>query len=762
MAETLEEIREHRKEIAEKFEGTLPDYLTDYFDEKELKRVEADFYDEIRKDARDKTWEERRDFVKDRDEKFWEENETEISRLQRRTDSPVFLEPPRNEEREEQERDLTEEEVRVLISLCEKDLYLFAIRYFPHYLKRQSSKFHKFLYGTLERETNKKRRDTGFRWAIAAPRGNAKSSIVSGIYPLWCVCYGKKKFIIMLSKTASMAEDFLTDIKAELEGNAKLIKDFPHVCGKGIRWRANEIITNNSVKVLALGTGSQIRGRKFGIHRPGLILSDDLEDPEMVRSDVTREFIRYTWFNKDLLFTAGEKGSVTDVFVVGTILGKDSLLNNLLDSSEYPGWSTRRFKAVEKFSDSPLWEKWQELYEDRFDVDRSDTAKKFYEEHEEEMLEGTEVLWPEGDPYYDLMKVWIEDRSAFYCFDKDTDIVLADYSTKKISNIESGDLILSGNGNREEVIDIGTSNLDGRGIYDIKIAGQRDKIRVTEDHPFLTYSRVWKNVNELTVSDTLVFPSQTGILCSKIQSIEKVEVDDDYRTYWMSVTGNKTFCIPGAVVHNSEKQNSPIDVTKIYVTKDQLHWERMHSGIYPDMLKKCHHFGALDPSLGKKSRFGDYSCITTIARDPKTGYMYVVNIDMKRRSVDEQIEAVLTAHEKYNYHQFAVETNAFQLVVADNLRKLSRESGLYVPVLEINNYSDKKMRIEGIIPFILDGTIVFWKEKYDTVRMYNQGVDQLLTFTGDGDRHDDFPDSLEMAIRIAKKPRFRLITKQTG
>ena len=70
------------------------------------------------------------------------------------------------------------------------------------------------------------------------------------------------------------------------------------------------------------------------------------------------------------------------------------------------------------------------------------------------------------------------------------------------------------------------------------------------------------------------------------------------------------------------------------------------------------------------------------------------------------------------------------------------------------------MRIESIVPFLKDGTIVFDKWKYKNNKMYAMGIDQICTYTGEGDEHDDCPDALEMTFRIAKAPRFKLLTRQ--
>ena len=630
MTLNVEEIHSKKEELVEKFDGKLPSYLKDYFDTEEEKILRTESFVKANKRKYSFTPEERREYAIQKQEEFWKENKTEIVKRPKPINTnttPVYTPVDGNKNRfKEEEVELSPDEIKVLVDLCEDNLYLFAIRYFSHYLKKPSSKLHKTLYKTFSRELNKKNRTTGFKWAIAAPRGNAKSSLLSIITPLWCLCYNKKKFIIIISNTASLAEDFLTDIKLELETNSALIRDFPHVCNKGPRWRSNEIITNNDVKLMALGTGSQIRGRKYGTNRPDLIIGDDLEDKDMVRSPTTLDFVKNTWFAKDVMFAGGEEGSPVDFIVIGTILSKDSLLNSLLDPQEYPEWNGQRFKSIYKFSVSPLWDKWKEIFTDVFNVNRIDDAKVFFEEHKEEMLEGTEVLWPEGKPYYGLYIEYVKDISSFM----------------------------------------------------------------------------------------------------------------------------------------SELQNDPKDPTKILVLKEDLKFIDFRSPEILKILRRGYFYGALDPSLGKKKVSGDYSCICTILRDPKTGLLFVIDINLARRTVDDQIKKILDLYKaKFRWKIFGIETNAFQLVVAENLRKLSKSESLYIPIKELNNYNDKKMRVESIVPLIKDGTIIFDSHKYKNVAMYNTGVEQLLSFTGEGDMHDDFPDALEMSVRIAREKVFRRTTKQT-
>ena len=134
---------------------------------------------------------------------------------------------------------------------------------------------HKELFELLEGAT----RDRNARLAIAAPRGYAKSTLVSLAFVLWCICYQREHFVALISNTGDQSEDLLATIKDELESNPLLHEDFPEAAEPlgskptPKRWRRREILTKNGVRVMALGAGQKIRGRKHQQHRPTLSCS---------------------------------------------------------------------------------------------------------------------------------------------------------------------------------------------------------------------------------------------------------------------------------------------------------------------------------------------------------------------------------------------------------------------------------------------------------------------------------------------------------
>jgi len=241
--------------------------------------------------------------------------------------------------------------------------------------------------------------------AIAAPRGHAKSTIVSLVYVLWCVLYLKERLILIASNTTEQVIALLKDIKHQLRFNPLIASDFPEICrGKRPKpWRDNKIQLPNGAMICAYGAGQNPRGIKNDKDRPGLIIADDLENEEQVESEEQREKLR-SWFSGTLLNTGHP---YTNVIVIGTILNHNSLLANLVDLERTPGWDGKTYRAIEEFSDNPqLWERWSAIFRSREEYagkTGATAARIYFKINKENMLKGTKVLWPEWENYYDLI-----------------------------------------------------------------------------------------------------------------------------------------------------------------------------------------------------------------------------------------------------------------------------------------------------------------------------------------------------------------------
>jgi predicted phage terminase large subunit-like protein len=517
--------------------------------------------------------------------------------------------------------------VEIYKHLFSQNMELFGKYYFPDKLSLPNSPLHKWLYTKTEKILNKPL-GKGIRLAVAAPRGSAKSTLMSYVLPIWCLCFGRKEFIILISETAGQAEDFLDDIKSELVNNRLLMDHFPMPTGKSSeRWRNDDIITKSNARIRALGCGGKIRGRRHRGVRPDLILLDDVESRESVESEVTRDKLWNQWLKKEVI-EAGRTDRSTDILAVGTILHEDSILSKLLDRKQSPEWERMIFKSVYRFADrQDLWDEWQKIFMLHEDEEQASTlAHEYFKNREQEMLEGTEVLWPEGETYYDLM-----------------------------------------------------------------------------------------------------------CMC-------------------LTPDGMSTF--------QSEKQNDPIDVTRMKVTKSDLHTFHLNMtsghievpGIKQLPLERLTFYGAWDPSLGKKSHRHDYSAVVTLGRDPD-GLIYVIDFDLKRRKIERRMYDILDLHKKWRYKAFAVETQAFQAFIKETLLAKSRAAGVYVPIIEDTGMADTELRVDGLVPYITEGTLLF-RHSSEWTPEYREGINQLTGFKA-GAKHDDAPVALAMAFEIVKTGVFR-------
>jgi phage terminase large subunit-like protein len=245
------------------------------------------------------------------------------------------------------------------------DITGFAMKYMRHFMVDQATgaviepaEFHKDLYQILLTEQ---------RAAIAAPREHAKSTCVSVIFVLYCVCYKLRRFIVLISDTQPQAALQLAAVKEELENNVELRADFGNLVGDK-KWDINDCRTTTGITLASRGAGQSLRGLRFRLYRPDLVICDDMENEEDVDNPETREKLE-RWFTGTVL----NLGKKCQVFVIGTILHYDGLLAKLLDPEKFKRFAKRRYEAVDQewHAESVLWPaKWDiaSLHEKEEDI----------------------------------------------------------------------------------------------------------------------------------------------------------------------------------------------------------------------------------------------------------------------------------------------------------------------------------------------------------------------------------------------------------
>lgn len=252
------------------------------------------------------------------------------------------------------------------------DLETFLYKYLPSSFYMAPGDFHRGIYRDLEdmvyqRPIEGEVHDAA---AYAYPRGHGKTTTITLGFALWVIAHwremphfqGEAPFILIVSDTITQAKDRSLDLRDEVEGNVQFIDDYGEL-KRPRRWTEKDWETTTGVRVMAVGSGSKVRGLLRSGRRPTLIVLDDLENDEAVATKKRRLKLE-RWLKKALIPTGLEGRLLT--IAMGTILHADSLLSRLLDTDEhYPGWLKRRFAA---------------LYDDTGQPD----------------VDGTIPLWPEG------------------------------------------------------------------------------------------------------------------------------------------------------------------------------------------------------------------------------------------------------------------------------------------------------------------------------------------------------------------------------
>ncbi len=298
---------------------------------------------------------------------------------------------------------------------AQADFGYFTQTYFPHYIRSpHRSRLHDYLFERLPQIADSAQSETD---AIAAPRGEAKSTLVSQLFVLWCLVTGRKRYPVIVMDSIDQAYPMLEAIKAELEFNPRLAMDFPEVTGQGRVWQAGTIVTRNDAKVQVAGSGKKLRGLRHGPYRPDLAVLDDIENDEQVRNPDQRDKLQ-AWVSKTIL-PLGGAGAKFDVVYIGTILHYDSVLSRTLANRM---WRTARFKALLKWPDRmDLWERWEE----RLRNDGEDAADEYYQAHQVEMLAGSECSWA-ARPLLALMKIRARDGHDTFDSEYQNDPVAGD------------------------------------------------------------------------------------------------------------------------------------------------------------------------------------------------------------------------------------------------------------------------------------------------------------------------------------------------
>ena len=194
------------------------------------------------------------------------------------------------------------------------------------------------------------------RVAIAAPRGHAKSTAVTGAYVMAEVLFREADFVVIISATERQAVRFLTNIKREIYEN-KQLRDLFQINLQFDKDNDKEIIfemgpDKHKACIIAMGAGGgtgPIRGALWNNKRPNLIIFDDVESDEEVASEERRQKV-LGWLYEAVLPAMSDYGKIR---IVGTILHFDSMLERLMPPTTGEGAEFTKENGLMTYSVAP-------------------------------------------------------------------------------------------------------------------------------------------------------------------------------------------------------------------------------------------------------------------------------------------------------------------------------------------------------------------------------------------------------------------------
>lgn len=206
------------------------------------------------------------------------------------------------------------------------------------------------------------------------------------------------------------------------------------------------------------------------------------------------------------------------------------------------------------------------------------------------------------------------------------------------------------------------------------------------------------------------------------------EMDAGAIVNWPAMQPLVWLMLERAADHDSfqtEYQNKPINAESPF---SQLKFWTLKQ---PDLI----HFGAVDPSLGKKGHGRDPSAILIGGFNRLHGTMDVLEASIRRRLPDIIISDIITFQRQYHCLLWFVESVQFQEFLRTTLMTTAAQQGVGISAVPIIPNADKDLRIERLQPPTAAGLIRL-NATQQTL------IDQLQQWP-DAD-HDDGPDCLDM------------------
>lgn len=262
--------------------------------------------------------------------------------------------------------------------------------------------------------------DTINREEFILPRGTGKSTVVNTSVAVWASVYNISKYTVVIGKTDVLMQEFINEVKTCL-GYEKIKSTFGELINsKKCTVNKEELELTNNTKVQGFTWGGTIRGAKYHGSRPTIIIVDDVLKEDDILSDNAKEKTMNKLYKE--ILPAGDKAKIikgkkqgidTKFIVIGTPLAQNDMVNTVRQDSTFKVFrrAVVDFDIDDYMENSTLWQEYRTLLMNNKDTDRTNTAKNFYYDHEEDMKFTT--LWEGKYIPYELANDYFTKRLSF-------------------------------------------------------------------------------------------------------------------------------------------------------------------------------------------------------------------------------------------------------------------------------------------------------------------------------------------------------------
>jgi hypothetical protein len=239
--------------------------------------------------------------------------------------------------------------------------------------------------------------DLGEFTLVMMPRGSSKTTIAGFAVPLYRVLYKLDLFSLYVSKAQTHTEAQLESIRKELTNNETILGFFGDIRPRKSadeKWAQEKFETNTGIAMQAKGKGSAIRGVHHLNKRPSVILVDDPQSREDVKSDTVRDSDKKWAFGELTPARSRVVGTKGKIIVLGTWLHSDCLVAVW---AQDPRFTTVRMAIQDRDGDY-IWPDYMDAEEDRIEKEsytRAGLLSQYYMEYHNREMDDDQLPFPQ-------------------------------------------------------------------------------------------------------------------------------------------------------------------------------------------------------------------------------------------------------------------------------------------------------------------------------------------------------------------------------